>query len=1501
MLKSIKKSLNFLMALVAVVLLLFFIAFFIFQMPAVQTFLIKGAAKYISKEIRSTITVGKVDLKFFNRLEISDILIKDRNNDTLLYSKKITAGLRQFSRKKGIIKLGRVTVVQPVIGLITDSSGVLNLNWYLDMLQKPKDSTSNNTSLFSINQIDIRDGRFSLINRNAAPVNLPIDFNNLIINDINGIVENLKVQNDSTSLDIYDLGFLEKNGFVMKRLKSSFHLYRQNIVFNNLSMLCDSSIINADRFAILADSAGSFRRFLQEIRLEMELKRSLVSSRELKYFIPALKDFNETLWLSGNVSGTISELKGRNIKLSYKDETSLDCDFDFSGLPDINNTFIFLEVNDFRSVSKDIEQIDIPGKGKILLPEVLRKLGVVSFSGTFTGFIKDFVTYAKINTNKGLISTDISMRPEGNKRFRIKGLMRGSDIDLASITGNEILFGKMTIGANVDGYTDSFKTFAVNLTGKIDSIEINNYKYRDILLNGSFTDKTWDGSIKIDEKNIHMDLLGMFNFSEELPEFDFTLNLQKANLYNLLISKNDTSASASMLLTANFKGSKIDNINGEIRLLNSNFRKFNNNLEIYDFSLKAFTENSRPSITLRTDFIDANLYGHYVFSGLKEVIRKAMASLVPSKYGKTKSPVKSGGNDFVFDIKIKNTDKLNSFLRTGILIAENSTITGSFLPDSIISVKGSTKMFALNNNVFQNLSFEAKYIDSTADVKITSSALDLSGLSILRNFRVNLSAEPDHFNFGLYWDNKETVQNHASFEASGIFTRNPNGKEGKTLLRADLKEGEAYIRGDHWKINPSEILVDSSSVKISRFSVSNNENYFLVEGAVSENSSDTLFMKFNGISLNPLNYLYEKQMKNDPNMMHLAIGGTLNGSISLTNLYRNFMFESDITMKDFTLLGSQYGMIKIGSVWNNSRRVAEISANNDLNGKQMLDISGYYDPRTKKIDLNGKTDKLPVDVLNPLLKMFASGITGTASGKINLAGELSKPVLSGSLWAQDGTIKIDYLQTRFRFNDSIRFDKSGIKFNNVQAKDDKGNTMTVNGAVYNKYFKDWAVDLTLKANGCMVLNTKEKDNELFYGTAYASGVTTIKSVGPVLKFDISARTGKNTRFFIPLNSALSVAENNFITFIDTNKVTKKENVSIKPSSAATSSSGMEINFDLEVTPDAEVQLVMDPKAGDIIKGTGTGNLNINLDKTGNFKIYGDYNIDKGDYLFTLGNIINKSFSVEHGGKVSFNGNVDDADIDLKAIYKTKASLYDIMPEDVKLKEKIPVECQLILTGKLFNPVVAFDIYLPTADEKTRSYLKSMIKSDEEMSRQFLFLLVMNSFYADMSGSTPSTAAMGSTTVGVTTMEMVSNQLSNWLSKISNDFDIGVVYRPGSTAIPNSQELQVALSTQILSDRVTFNGNFDVAGNKQAVTGTGTTSNNSITGAFDIEYRPKVDGKIRFKFFNRSNDNFYINNGIQYTQGIGIFYREDFNKLIDLLKKPVKSDMKKEKKTKAEQK
>jgi hypothetical protein len=327
---------------------------------------------------------------------------------------------------------------------------------------------------------------------------------------------------------------------------------------------------------------------------------------------------------------------------------------------------------------------------------------------------------------------------------------------------------------------------------------------------------------------------------------------------------------------------------------------------------------------------------------------------------------------------------------------------------------------------------------------------------------------------------------------------------------------------------------------------------------------------------------------------------------------------------------------------------------------------------------------------------------------------------------------------------------------------------------------------------------------------------------------------------------------------------------------------MDINIDLEVTPDAEAQIIFDSKVGDKITGSGSGMLNINLNPKGEFKISGDYVIENGDYLFTAGNLLNKKFVVENGGKIMFNGDIDNAEIELKAIYKNlEASLSPILGDTYK--NRVRVEPQLYLSGKLFNPIVKFDINLPNSDEETKTLVRNAITSEEELNRQFVYLLVMNSFYYAGSATSTGTSAMA-----VTTTEMISTQLSNWLSQISNDFDLGFVYRPGrsnNNLDINPQELQVALSTQLLNDKVILNGNLDVMGTS------GAASNNTgqIMGDFDAEI--KLTEKLRLKVFNRVND-IYTGLG-PYTQGIGILFTKDFNKFSDLFKKKVKSDMKKE--------
>lgn len=352
---------------------------------------------------------------------------------------------------------------------------------------------------------------------------------------------------------------------------------------------------------------------------------------------------------------------------------------------------------------------------------------------------------------------------------------------------------------------------------------------------------------------------------------------------------------------------------------------------------------------------------------------------------------------------------------------------------------------------------------------------------------------------------------------------------------------------------------------------------------------------------------------------------------------------------------------------------------------------------------------------------------------------------------------------------------------------------------------------------------------------------------------------------IPLSGPSEVSENNFITFVKKDSSQKNKDYNVKLD-------GIVLNFNLEATPDAEIQLIFDQKVGDIIKAKGSGNIKLNISPTGDFKMYGDYIIENGDYLFTLQNIINKKFDIENGSVIKWSGIPYKADLNINAVYKAKASIKPFFPNDssAAYKKRYPVDLKLIMTDNLTNPDIAFDVNLPTIDATVRQQVLSYINTESEINRQVFALLILNSFVtpSQLSGAGGADAVAAA---GANAFELLSNQLSNMLSKISKDFDIGIKYRPGDAV--SKDELGLAMSTQLFNDKLTIDGNLGVNNNNQ--------NTNNLVGDVNIDYKLTDDGKVRIKAFNRANDNNLNYTYGPYTQGVGIFYREEFDSFGEL--------------------
>lgn len=1486
MAKIIKKISRVILILLAVSILIPAITFLVLQTPQTQTFAVNQLAERLSKKTGTEITIGKVSFSFFRRIVLENVLIRDQNMDTLLALRQADLRMKEIKPSANIYRFGRADLTGPDLRMITDTSGNLNLMRFINALtgDTPRDSTANTQVSFT--GIDITDGSYSLIDRSDTAGSVPgkVNFKALRLGSLNGKIRDLSIDRDSVFLSMRNLSFRESGGFTGKSVNADLTVSGGNILFRDIGLMTDSSSIVADRIFLMPQDTASWSDFINKVRFDMIFQNSVLSTSDLAYFVSHLSGIDKIIRLSGRVSGTVSEMKGRKINIRYAENTQLDFDFDVSGLPSISDSYLHIDFKNMMTKVEDFDGLVIPGKKPLTFSPLVHDLGLISYKGSFTGFITDFVTFGTLTTERGRFSTDLSLKPDSKNITRFKGFLEARNIDLGYVTSNREMFGGLWLHADVDGSMQSLKHVTATVDGIIDSVEINNYLYRNVSLEGTYSDRIWDGSVAVKDQNIRMDLLGRFDLAKTIPVFDFTLNLANADLHRINLVNFDTLFKASALITASFSGNRIDNMKGDLRMINSTLENSNGKINIYDFVVSSGSSNGIPLFTLRSDFADAELRGTYSTDAIKLGVKSLLAELFPSKYSKpvvSKSEAKSAPANFTLNARIKKIDRLNDFFGTGLSIADGSRLNASFISDrSVMDAEFSSDAVAYAGTKLGSLHLKSSAENGMMGLSVSADTLFLPDKSRMMNFLLRAGASSDTVDLGITWNNNNAGRTMGEVKAKGFFNLD---QLNRPVLVIGLQPTVVNVNYTPWKINPAHIVIDSTSVYFDNILVNSKTNYVRLDGRMSHEPTDKLTLSFEGLNLAYLNNLLDG---NESGSMSegtvMKLGGVMNGDVTLSDIYDELLFESRISISDFLINDNKYGLVSVKSEWDPKQKLALIDASNNYQGSKYFEINGTYNPSSKYADITLSAFRMPLDIVKPFVSSFASDLKGVGSGKIRLERKMKQILLSGAVMAEDASMKITYLQTKYSFSDSIRFTPKGIEFRNIKFYDEKKNQGRINGILSHKSFKDIGINFDINMDKMLVLNTKPKDNPYFYGTAYATGYAGIKGTTEKLTFNISAKTNDNTVFYVPLNSSESVNDYPYIIFVNTKKeeeekTPEKESIFIKKEEE----SQIGLNFDLEVTPEAEVRLIMDEKSGDVIRGKGSGKLNISLNDNGDLRMAGDYVIDDGDYLFTLGNILNKRFVVDQGGTISWNGPVDDAEINLKAIYKTKASLYDIMPEDW-LKERIPVECYLILSGKLLNPVVKFDINLPTADDKARETLKAVINTDEELSRQFLYLLVMNSFYPDpqlygpgLKARSGTTETQGAEAMRVTTIEMLSNQLSNWLSQISNDFDIGFNYRPTNEI--TQQEVEVALSTQLLNDKVILNGNVDVGGNQSK------TRASNITGEFTIEF--KITDQLRFKVFNRSNNDLFYEMPSPYTQGFGIFYRRDFNKFKDLLTAP----------------
>ncbi|WEK18661.1 MAG: translocation/assembly module TamB domain-containing protein [Candidatus Pedobacter colombiensis] len=1431
-----------------------------------QTYVAKKAAAYLSKELNTTVSLSSIYIKPFSSVVIEDLLVLDRQKDTILNTPKFLVNLNQFSLKQRIIAINTVQINKGSFFLKSYKDRSTNLDFIIDYFESgPPTVKKKKPFQLSLERVIFNNFSFKYKNYRRDTIMKEVNFDDVALSNLNGIFEGFNTKDHILQTHIKDLTFKEKSGFYLKNLTAFTTIDTNSIELKNLMLVTNRTRLT-DYFQMSFKKFEDFNDYINKVKMKANFVDSHVSSRDVAYFASELDPMNLDIDIDGQITGLVNYLRAKKLTVKAGKATYIKGDFTLKGLPSLNETFMDMKVDMAGTNKADLEEIvtDVTGKKTKVIPQIIDKFGNINFNGSFTGFQNDFIAYGEFKTRLGRVVSDVNMKIDKKGIPSYTGNVKTYDFNLGGLI-NEKTLGRLTASLYVKGRGTEINSLSEKLNGDIDYIDFNDYRYRNVEIDGTFDKKFFDGSLKINDKNIQLVFDGGVNLNPKLPVFNFKANIKNARLRALKLYKDSLKIDA--IFSTNFSGSNLDNIQGNLRLQQIKLDNVKGIYNVDSIELQASGIGKERSLTVKSDILDASIKGQYDLNTLPSYYKTLAKKYIPSLKADI---VKFMDQIFQFNLNIKRFEPVAELLVPGLQIEDQAIFVGNFdSPNNTATLNGFIKKLKYKGVVVNNLIIDENTSTNQLQAIVTSDRVDLNDSLYIKNVNISNILRNDSLSLNVKLSNEDDVN---QLDLNGLIEFANDTTARVSILPSILK-----VNNEEWKIQEKvNISFQDGKTEIQNFDLNNGKQYITLDGILSSNPKDLLLVGFKDFSLTTLNPFVKT--------LGLKISGNVNGETTLANILKSPEIHDNIKIDSLVFNDTYIGSLTDTSSYDKSRNVANIFTNIVAADRETLRAIGKLDLEKKEIDLGVKLDKTELAILSPFVKHLVSDLKGYVSADLTVNGSFEKPAIKGSLSLDKTAMTINYLKTRYTITDVVAVNNSVIELDGLKLLDVNGNKAIANGTVDLNDINNPGLDVNVNATNFMALNTTEKDNSLYFGQAYATGTFKFKGPTNLLYIDIDAKTEKGTVFNLPLNSSETVSSKDFITFVskDTATYVKKQ----------TSFEGLTMSLKLDVDANSTANIFT--SLGNLSGKGNSKNLALKINSLGDFEMSGDYIIESGSFDFTAQEVINKKFSIRQGGTIRWTGNPNTAQINLKAIYSLRANTTDLYSaanrEGTNTNERIPVEVEMGLTGLLLRPDIKLDVFFPS-NPAIKEEMQSYFNDDNNRNLQALSLIIRRSF-APGTGKEDLGKQLTSGVTSTAT-ELLFNQFNNVLSSLNLDFvDINIRSLSEANASFRFFENRIVLNAGIVDKRSTnsdlspigFNGNY-------------------VGGEVEVLALIKKDGTLVGKLANKPPTQLSIFNTIQSQNtnvtSLGLIYTQQFDSFKEFLQKITGKIRREEKKKKLE--
>ena len=1166
--------------------------------------------------------------------------------------------------------------------LAIDSAGVSNLDFIIKAFQKPRKDKTPERVEFNFRDIQIANSAVKLSDFRQPPQteNGRFNPNRLFFNEINARIAVDFFKGDSVAAAIRSFSVKEQSGLVIENINTEIRGFKTNLQFPYLSIKLPDSQLDMDSVKMEYDSIADLKDILNSVRWKAVIKPSKIALSDLSAFVPGFADMKEPVSLTGKLSGRISSFRVQDLEVNRRNMLTLKANIDMNGIPDINETFVYADVKDFR-VNKGGAQDFIAkiSKKPFVLPEELARLGMIRYSGNISGFFSNLVAYGSVATNAGTLKTDILLQFENDMRsLRYNGTAESGNFQLGTLLDNKNL-GKTAFKINTKGSKLYNRSLQGTITGVVSEIFLNQYTYRNINLDGNYDGTGFEGHLEINDENLIADFNGVADMTQELPVFDFGLIVQHADMHALKLTDRYEGSSLSFRGNTSMIGNSPDNLNGYLLFDSIRFANAGKELIVSQLLFESEVKDKSSKFTIASDLANGSFDGNFKYSSIPDIAESIVQAYLPALSGQNamkQRRTSSGKNHIDINLVVNDTKLISEVLELPFTL-DGITMVNGYVDDENqkINLEASTPFLSFGKRMIQNvvLSFDNEgnklNLDAGGNYGRDEAPLD---------FSLKANAQNDLLYTQIEWHNNDSAANAGEIQFNTKFSKENN----LTSALVTFIPTQIIVNDSVWNIRSSQVTFNpDTTFDIRNFRLQSNGQYVAVDGLASKKETDRVQVEMNGVDLD----FFMKLV----NLKPISIGGQATGTASLYGILKKPAFEAVLQVKNSKLNETPIGDAHIYSGWDSRNKELLVSGTFIEGNDTVALANGIYSALRDSVDFMFDANRLNLGFLQHYIKNIVQDVNARGSGFVRMYGETNNIGFEGSVLAEDASLKIDFLNTTYFFNDSIRLTRKTVEFENITIYDTEKKQGNLNGLItHDGSFTNIDFDVKINAKDMLVLNTKPADNDYFYGKAYATGNVHIFGGKGSTFIDINAVTQPRTKMSISAKGTSVAKENDFITFV--NKQDASQDTRQRP---LFENSNLSLTLLLDVTPDAEIQLNINPESGDMIAANGAGSLRLEHESNADLKLYGSYTIEKGSYLFTLQNLIRKQFRIDEGSSITWAGNIDMAQLNIRAVHSLTASLFDLMSSDILAstdRSSVPVEAVLYLTDRLTQPSIRFD-------------------------------------------------------------------------------------------------------------------------------------------------------------------------------------------------------------------